>query len=182
MIRVRVEIVSHGVEAAAEVLDSVLIINDGTGLCLGEDEGGIGNYEVHDNGTLEHLHNVDYPHMYACGFIKGIERTPAHRLFIAEQALGIVQEARKLEEEGKFEGSARVDRPIREFSESEQEAEALGDLAAAARRYAPELLGKSKVEREADRLDQETTRKSKRADEAEQQPPKVTLPDFLNIP
>lgn len=115
MIRVKVEIVPHGVEAAAEVLDSVLIINDGTRVALGEDEGGVGNYEVHDNGDLDHLHVVDYPHMYACGFIKGVERTPKHRLFLAEQALGIVQEARKLEEEGKLKGKSAFDRPTRDF-------------------------------------------------------------------
>ena len=97
MIRVKIEIVPHGIEAAAEVLDSVLIINDGTGTTLGKDEGGVGNYEVHDNGTLTHLRAVDYPNMYACGFIKGVERTPEHRIFLAEQALSIVQEARKLE-------------------------------------------------------------------------------------
>lgn len=115
MIRVKVEIVPHGVESRAEVLDTVLIINDGTRRALGEDEGGVGNYEIHDNGTLEHLHNVDYPHMYASGFIKGVERTPDHRIFLAEQALGIVQEARKLEEEGKLDGKSVFDRPTREF-------------------------------------------------------------------
>lgn len=117
MIRVKVEIVPYGVEAAAEVLDSILIINDGTGVCLGKDEGGVGNYEIHDNGTLSHLHAVDYPYNYACGFIKSVERTPTHRLFLAEQALGIVQEARKLHDEGKLEGpDDRVERPTRDFA------------------------------------------------------------------
>lgn len=116
MIRVKVEIVPHGVEAAAEVLDSVLIINDGTGVTLGEDEGGVGNYEIHDNGSLEHLHCVDYPHLYACGFIKGVVRDPSHRLFLAEQGLGVVQEARKLAEEGALDKPHNVfDRPTRNF-------------------------------------------------------------------
>lgn len=113
MIRVKVEIVPHGNEDRAEVLDTVLVINDGTLQALGEDEGGLGNYEVHDNGSMAHLHNVDYPHMYASGFIKRVERSPEHRLFLAEQALGVVQEARKLEAEGKLEGKSVFDRPTR---------------------------------------------------------------------
>lgn len=118
MIRVRVEIVPHGREADAEILDSILIANDGTRPALGEDEGGYGNYEVFDHETLEHLHVVDYPRMYACGFIEGVERTPEHRLFLAEQALGVVQESRKLEEEGAFdrrEPGTPDPRPVREF-------------------------------------------------------------------
>lgn len=115
MIRVKIEIVPHGVESRAEILDTVLIANDGTRRALGEDEGGVGNYEVFDNETLGHLHVVDYPHMYACGFIKGVERSPEHRLFLAEQALGVVQEARKLEAEGKMEGLHVFDRPTRDF-------------------------------------------------------------------
>jgi hypothetical protein len=99
VIRVKIELIPHGVEAAAEVLDTVLIINDGTLPSFGRDEGGVGNYEVHDNGSLGHLHVVDYPSMYACGFIKGVERSPEHRIFLCEQALGIVQEARKLEDD-----------------------------------------------------------------------------------
>lgn len=116
MIRVKVEIVPHGVEARAELLDTILIANDGTLPALGEDEGGFGNYEVFDNETLGHLHAVDYPHMYASGFIKRVERSPEHRLFLAEQAIGVVQEARKLEEEGKMEGLHVFDRPTREFN------------------------------------------------------------------
>lgn len=118
MIRVQVELVPHGREADAEVLDSILIANDGTLPALGEDEGGFGNYEVFDNETLEHLHVVDYPHMYACGFIKNVERSPEHRLFLAEQALGVVQEARKLEAEGAFDKPHHVfDRPTRDFKQ-----------------------------------------------------------------
>lgn len=55
-----------------------------------------------------------------------------------------------------------------------------GDLAEAAKRYAPELLGK--VEREADQLAQEAARESARANEAERQPRQVEIPDALNIP
>lgn len=53
-----------------------------------------------------------------------------------------------------------------------------GDLAAAARGYAPEMLGK--VEREADELAQEAARESARADEAERGP--TIPPDYLNFP
>lgn len=97
MLRVRIELVPHGIEQASEVLDTIYITNDGTGLPGGPNEGGVGNYEVHDNETLGHLSTVDYPSMYACGFIKGVERSPEHRIFLAEQALGIVRESRKTE-------------------------------------------------------------------------------------
>lgn len=114
MIRVKIEIVPHGIESAAEVLDEVVIANDGTGVATGENEGGWGNYEVFDG---DFPRNVDYPHMYASGFIKHVERTPKHRIFLAEQALGIIQDARKLEEEGKMEGKHVFDRPTRDFAE-----------------------------------------------------------------
>lgn len=93
MIRVRIEIVPHGREVAASVLDEVIIVNDGTAHATGPDEGGIGNYEVFCG---DYPRNVDYPHTLAHGFIKGVNRTADHRIFLAEQALGIVQEARKL--------------------------------------------------------------------------------------
>lgn len=98
MLRIRIELVPHGIESASSVLDTIYVSNDGTGVSGGPDSGGIGNYEVHDNETLGHLATVDYPSMYACGFIKGVERTPAHRIFLAEQALGVVQEARQQRE------------------------------------------------------------------------------------
>lgn len=94
MIRVKVELIPHGVEAAAETLDTILIANDGTGRSTGRDEGGIGNYDVFDNETVQHLHMVNYPHMYACGRVENITRTPAHRLLLAEKAIGVVREAR----------------------------------------------------------------------------------------
>lgn len=55
-----------------------------------------------------------------------------------------------------------------------------GDLEAAARRYAPELLGK--VEREADQLAQEAAREAARADELEKRYGEQPIPDSLNIP
>lgn len=58
-----------------------------------------------------------------------------------------------------------------------------GDLAAAARRYAPELLGK--VEREADQLAQEAAREADRANAAEARVEELepTIPpDYLNMP
>jgi hypothetical protein len=55
-----------------------------------------------------------------------------------------------------------------------------GDLGEAAKRYAPELLGR--VEREANQLAQEAACESKRADAAEKAPPKVDVSDALNIP
>ncbi len=101
MIRVKIEIVPHGRESEAEVLDTVLIANDGTLPARGEDEGGVGNYEVYDNETLGHLH---------------VARSPEHRLFLAEQALGIVQDSRKLDAEGKLDGPRKADpRPVRTF-------------------------------------------------------------------
>lgn len=119
MIRVKVEIVPHGNEDRAEVLDTILIINDGTIQALGEDEGGFGNYEVHDGGSAAHLNNVDYPHMYASGFIKHVERNPDHRTFLAEQALGVALEARKLEKEGFFNKPHNVfERPTRDFKDA----------------------------------------------------------------
>ena len=94
MLRIKVELVPHGVESRAETLDEILIANDGTGHATGPDEGGYGNYDVFDGETLEHLNVVDYPSTYACGQVRGVTRTPKHRLFLAEQALGVVQEAR----------------------------------------------------------------------------------------
>jgi hypothetical protein len=55
-----------------------------------------------------------------------------------------------------------------------------GDLADAAKRYAPELLGK--VEREADQLAQEAARESARADAAERDTAPTIPPDYLNMP
>lgn len=52
-----------------------------------------------------------------------------------------------------------------------------GDLEAAARRYAPELLGK--VQQEANQLAHEAARESARANAAEA-PPRI--PDSLNVP
>lgn len=55
-----------------------------------------------------------------------------------------------------------------------------GNLAAAARRYAPELLGK--VEREADELAHEAARESARANEAERSATPRVPPASLNVP
>lgn len=58
-----------------------------------------------------------------------------------------------------------------------------GNLAEAAKRYAPELLGK--VEREADTLAQEAAREADRANAAEARAEELepTIPpDFLNMP
>lgn len=99
MLRITIDLVPHGRIDAVSTLDTIWITNDGTGGgSVGPNQGGVGNYEIHDNETLEHLHVVDYPAMYACGFLKGVERTPEHRIFVAEQALGIVRESRRLEE------------------------------------------------------------------------------------
>lgn len=122
MLKVTVELVPHGIESMSEILDTIWISNDGTGHGpVGPNEGGVGNYEVHDNETLAHLHTVDYPHMYACGFLKGVERTPEHRIFLAEQALGIVRESRKLATEGAFDKPHNVyERPTRSFGEAKE--------------------------------------------------------------
>lgn len=112
MLRVKIELIPWGIEAAAETLDEFVVANDGTGVSGGPDEGGWGNYEIFDG---DFPRNVDHPHMHASGFIKHVERTPTHRLFLCEQALGIIQEARKLE--GALDGSHNVyDRPTRDFT------------------------------------------------------------------
>lgn len=114
MLRVKIELVPHGIESAAEVLDEFVVANDGTGMATGPDEGGWGNYEIYDG---DFPRNVDYPHMYAAGFIKHVERTPTHRIFLCEQALGIIQESRKLKQEGALDAPHNVfDRPTRDFT------------------------------------------------------------------
>lgn len=55
-----------------------------------------------------------------------------------------------------------------------------GDLASAARRYAPELLGK--VEREADQLTQQVGREAAARMKAERAAPVMQLDDSLNVP
>lgn len=95
MLRVKIELVPHGNEKEAEVLDTVIIANDGTGRGpVGPNEGGIGNYDVFDNETVDHLNVVDYPSMYSCGRIEGVERTPDHRIYLAAEAINTVREAR----------------------------------------------------------------------------------------
>lgn len=98
MLRIRLELVPHGVEALAETTDEVLIANDGTGIRGGADKGGRGNYDIFDNETLEHLHGVDYPGMYACGRVEGLARSTKHRLQLAELAIGVVRESRETED------------------------------------------------------------------------------------
>lgn len=122
MLKVTIELIPHGIESMSEVLDTIFIINDGTALGTGPNEGGVGNYEIHNNETLGHLRTVDYPHMYACGFIKGVERSPEHRIFLAEQALGVVRESRKLAAEGAFDKPHNVyERPTRKFGEAAEQ-------------------------------------------------------------
>lgn len=93
MIRVKVEIVPNGRIDAAEVLNEIWIENDGTSMAgVGPNEGGIGNYNIFPDGeTLEHLHVVDYPSMYACGHLRGVPRTRDHRFIVAAEALSIVR-------------------------------------------------------------------------------------------
>lgn len=96
MLRVKVELVPWGREEAASVIDEVLIENDGSSIAgVGPNQGGVGNYNVFDSESIGHLNMVDYPSMYACGRIEGIERTPNHRFLVAGKALAIVQEARE---------------------------------------------------------------------------------------
>jgi hypothetical protein len=93
MLRIKVEVVPHGIESAAFELDTIWIENDGTGISGGPNDGGVGNYNVFPPGeTLGHLHVVDYPSMYACGHIEGVPRDERHRLVVAETALSIVNE------------------------------------------------------------------------------------------
>lgn len=93
MLRIKVEVVPHGIESVSEVLDEIWVENDGTGIPGGPNDGGVGNYNVFPPGeTLEHLHVVDYPSMYACGHIEGVPRDERHRLVVAETALSIVNQ------------------------------------------------------------------------------------------
>lgn len=121
MIRIKVELVPHGRVDASEVLHDIWIENDGTGVCGGPNEGGIGNYNIFPNGeTLQHLFMVDYPSMYRCGSLKGVPRVPEHRLTVAAEALSIVREyedqIRAAEAEEGFDSARFTPRPIdREF-------------------------------------------------------------------
>lgn len=80
MLRVRVEIVPHGVEAAAEVLDERFIGNDGTG------GRATGSYDVYDADPR----GKPYPRHEREGWLGRIEdypRSPEHRRYIAAKAL-----------------------------------------------------------------------------------------------
>lgn len=93
MLRVKVELVPHGRVDASEVIHDIWIENNGTGICGGPNEGGVGNYNIFPDGeTLGHLNTVDYPSMYACGVLEGVPRTPDHRFAVAAEALSIVRE------------------------------------------------------------------------------------------
>lgn len=94
MLRVRVELIPYGRDAGLDPLYEILVENDESGVPGGPHTGGVGNYNVFPHGeTLEHLHVVDYPSMYACGRVEGVERTDDHRLLVAEHALGVAREA-----------------------------------------------------------------------------------------
>ena len=80
MLRVRVEIVPHGIESAAEVLEERFIGNDGTG---GHD---IGSYDIYD----EDPRGKPYPRNERTGWlgrIENIRRGPEHRRRLAAEAL-----------------------------------------------------------------------------------------------
>lgn len=117
MLRVKVELVPRGIESRAEVIEEILIENDDTLPAGGPDEGGRGNYNIFHDESIGHLHVVDYPHMYACGFIKEVERTPEHRLLLAETAISVVRQAKAEEWWDQGKGYKRPER----FPESEGE-------------------------------------------------------------
>lgn len=97
MLRVRVELVRGGNQNDVEVLDEILIANDGTGIPGGTDEGGVGNYAIWDQMTIDQLHAMDYPYSAKVGELKGIPRSPEHRLEVARRSLQIVEMRRKAE-------------------------------------------------------------------------------------
>lgn len=97
-LRVRIELVPHGVEAGAEVLDEVLIGNNGTGIRGGRDSGGVGNYDIFDI-SLAQIHAMDYPEEAKLGEIRGLERSPDHRLTLAKLALEVVEQSRAGQED-----------------------------------------------------------------------------------
>lgn len=84
---------------------------------------------------------------------------------------------------GLSSGEVKLDRvkPVREEARDILRHFPLGgDLSAAARSYAPKLLGK--VEREATQYAHEAARESARADAAEKAPPVIEVQDYLNMP
>lgn len=100
MLRVRVELVPHGVEAGTETLHEVFIGNDGTGYATGPHEGGIGNYVVFlDQDPRDLLASTRSDYMAYSDFpgyigrIDGIERGPQHRATVARAALALVEVA-----------------------------------------------------------------------------------------
>lgn len=94
MLRCRVELLPHGIDAGLEPIYEILVENNGEGIPGGPNEGGVGCYNVFPpEETMGHLHMVDYPSMYACGRIEGVERNEHHRLVVAGHALSIAAEA-----------------------------------------------------------------------------------------
>ena len=85
MLRVKVELVPHGVEPLTETLDELVIVNDGTGHgAVGPDSGGFGNYDVYaDAQRLLHI-----------GRIECVERTESHRVELARRALELLEKER----------------------------------------------------------------------------------------
>lgn len=93
-LRVKIELVPYGVEANASILDEFTVANNGTGVSGGADSGGVGNYDVYDRPIGE-LHAMDYPQEVKLGEVRGIERTPSHRVKVVRHALEVIEEARK---------------------------------------------------------------------------------------
>ncbi len=117
MLRVKVELVPHGIESQSEVIQDIWIENNGEGIPGGPDDGGVGNYNIFAHGeTLDHLSMVDYPGMYACGRLEGVPRTHDHRFIVAEQALSIVREHREAEEDAGMH--ERVPQVVRQFGDA----------------------------------------------------------------
>lgn len=82
MLRVTVEVVPFGIEAAAETLDTIYIANDGTGTPE------IGNYDVY----TEDPRGGPYPRAERPGWvgrIENLQRGKSHRLTLAARAVNL---------------------------------------------------------------------------------------------
>lgn len=85
MLRVRVEVVPHGREDAALVVDEVWAGNDGTGISGGANEGGVGNYDFWHPPVGTDAWETSIGEVV--GRFEGLKRTPEHRLLLAKLAL-----------------------------------------------------------------------------------------------
>lgn len=96
MLRVRVEIIPWGQHSKTEVMYEAYVANDGTGMGLGANGGGRGNYDI---SLSDMAHRWSLPGYL--GRLENLERTPWHRITMARTALQRLETAvQKLIERG----------------------------------------------------------------------------------